>query len=379
MKKKLLVSSLTYYSKGHSKEYVDNFYKHLCRDVDMTLFNYGGKAEFQGSEVSVPGDSEGLNYMTAGSGAVYGKIIRRFCFSFRLYRKIYSYIRASSSNTIIFMDYEYISLLFFIFFLPARVNPIVCIHSASTSGSFPYRLYKMLFFFVLRKKKNIKYVVNGKVAYDLLKEVVPEKSISLIQYPSELNCLPLNREDAKHKMQIPGKIIISLIGMIRKDKKYEDAIRAYSNSICNDDNRFLLVVAGAPANVTENEVRGWLDKYNIKNCNLNLSYLSEVELNCLFSASDYLLVPYGVGGSSQSGPLSLCRNYNLPAIAPRGGEIGGYIEREKVGYLFDGFDELTLLLDSICSGSLRDTRVFIAKAKEKYSWGVAKKRYIDIF
>ena len=363
--------SLTYKCRGHSKEYIDNLSKHLHNSFDFSLYYYNQKLNRNGLGV--------LDYKTEQIGAPYRKILRRFFYSLRFYFSNRKSIR--DNKLLYFTDYEYLSLLLSIVLFFRKNKKIVWIHSASCDGNFFYKSYKKLFFYLLSKLQIDGCVVNGtETKNELVKLISSKIPVHVIQYPSELNVLPMNSIDAKKQLGFQNKKVFSLIGMIRKDKNYEYAISAFAQSNAFNNPDSVLHIAGAPSGISESSVLKWLRQHSVKNYKLDSGYLSEEEINTAFSASDCLLMPYGNTGSSQSGPLSLCRNYGLPAIVRGGGEIGRYVEYEEVGFSCNNLKEFITAMNMIHSCKLLTKFAdAILKAKRKFSWSQAAIKYKEVF
>ncbi|MGI2039033.1 hypothetical protein ACRN9Z_13305 [Shewanella frigidimarina] len=364
---KVGIFSLTYNSRGHSKEYIDNLIKNLDSNYEFELISYDQKVNDSGVGI--------LDYNSSQRFSSYRKIFRRFFCSLQLLYIQYSKLK--SCDKILFSDYEYFSLLFILFIFKRKKN-IVWVHSATLNGSVLYYVYKKIFFKFVNKLNVFEYIVNGQESYKLLSKLI-DKKITLIQYPSELSMQPLNKELAKKKLGFNGKKIFSLLGMIRADKNYEFAIKSFSKSTANNSNGALLVIAGAPSGINSNQIDRWLNMYNVKNVYKDYNYLSEERLNCTFSATDVLLIPYGENCSSQSGPLSLCRNYLIPAIVREGGEIGNYVSYFNVGLTCSSSKDFSDAINKYNSSIPNVTLKSLNEVKNLFSWSSAAKKYIEVF
>lgn len=371
---KVICLSLTYNANGHSKDYLDSFVEQLKKDIDVSVLCYGDPRNKRFPITFCNGEISDLNYKSEEFMSSQRKIIRRFFASCKLY---FHSLKCDDVKTskLYFLDYEYLSLAIFLILFFRKQKKYILIHSFDTSGSILKKIYKKLFFKIVSMVGQVTFIVNGEEALARMK-AYGFNDVKLVQYPTELKIRPLSDKKAKSILDLNGKKVFSLIGMIRADKNYSEAIKAFSkSSLCNSDSHHLLV-AGYPSNVTENDVLSYFKLNGVKNYTFIPKYLTDEELNTVFSASDYLLVPYGNGGTSQSGPLSQARLYNLPAITQASGEIGNYIQREKVGRTFDTFDDLVDILNSSAEVSCSYDFSLI---NNKYSWAQARAHYIDIF
>lgn len=371
---KITCFSLNYNANGHSKDYLDSFFEQLKNDLEISVLCYGKPKINSLPIIYCNGDISDLNYKSDQFMSSHRKIFRRFFASFKLYFHSLRFNDIKNSQ-LYFLDYEYLSLAIFLTFFFRKQNKYILIHSVDSSGSRFKKIYKNYFFKIISKVSKVTYVVNGEDAFEQMKTDGFEY-VKLIQYPTELKVDPLTNEKAKSILGLNGKVIFSLIGMIRADKNYAETIEAFSKSVLSNCQHNHLLVAGYPSNITASEISDCFTINNIKNYTFLPKYLSDDELNIVFSASDFLLVPYGSGGTSQSGPLSQARLYHLPAIAQANGEIGNYVVREKVGLTFDSFCNLVEILNNISNANLASD---FSSVNIKYSWEQARLYYLDIF
>ena len=199
------------------------------------------------------------------------------------------------------------------------------------------------------------------------------RNINVIQYPS-VAYGEIDKLKKKIGYKIENRIVISLIGMIRRDKNYEMAFNGFSKSICFNNDDYLLLIAGYPSGVDSGYVQSLVECYGIENVFVLQKYLSLDELNDMFNLSDYMLIPYGGGGSSQSGPASTAREYEIPCIAFRGGEISDYIEKYNIGYTFTGISELVSILDGLPGESVFN----FEEVRGNFSWEQTAQQYINL-
>ena len=366
--KKLTLFSLTYKCRGHAKEYADNFIKYAAlNDYDITLLHPNN--EPLSSEIGP------LDLYPSQRFGAYRRILRRFYIALKY--TLFNIKDFRLPNSVYFLDYEYFSLLLSL--LITKGDKYVLIHSASIDKSGFYRLYKKVFFFLI-KIMNVKcYFVTGQSAKSQLLKLLPEARVEVVQFPSKLDLVPVPKLNAKEALFCRDKKVFSLIGMIRPDKNYEFAIKCFADSNASNNNDNVLYIAGSPSGVSEELLSEWLNKYKVENYKLDLCYLTEEDLNLAFSASDVLLVPYGDTGSSQSGPLSMCREYGLPAIVKGGSEIGDYVMANNVGICcFDEskfIDSINTMIDAVPGDIISS----LAVAKKLYSWEAAIKKYLEVF
>ena len=101
-----------------------------------------------------------------------------------------------------------------------------------------------------------------------------------------------------------------------------------------------------------------------------------------YSCSDVLLLTYGSESASQSGPLSLAREFLLPAIVTDTGEIGYYIKQNNIGLTaaLEIKDDFKTKLDYFFDEKNLQEHLLenLKRAKEVYSWDAAALKYIDL-
>lgn len=364
------VVSLTYYCHGHFKEYYDNFSKHFSEHAIIKKSVFGKHGS---------GFSSLLNFRGVGQFAKITKVLSRFFFSVIFYIQVF--FNSKKNEHLFFMDYEYLSLIIGLFFFPFNKKTVL-LHSTSVKGPSYYVFYKKIFFYFITQFPKVSFVVNGcKAKLDLVKLIGDEHIVNVIQYPSELSIKPLKKDAAKSKLSLTNKKIISLIGIIRSDKNYEQAIREFSKSHCCNNDKYVLAIYGASANVSFDQIVSFTVKYGVDNYIFVNKYLSESELNEIFSATDCLLVPYGDSGNSQSGPVSLARQYLLPVITIAGGEIGEYVTKYNVGMVSDNLNSLSSIIDLFFSDnvSVKLIEDNILSARDNFSWAAASQKYKKVF
>ena len=381
--------SLTYHAQGHSREYLDQFVSRLGEDFDIKVITFGGgKCTSPTLQSSVVGDPGRLNYAGAGLRAAWLKVARRFVASTRVILLLRKELRnrarvgnTESAPIVYFMDYEYLALCCLAAMFPRNIRRVVWIHSASITGrGLAYKIYKRLFFRAMRAYKGIEYVVNGVAAERELRLVLPHAKVHAIQYPSELGVVPKCKSEAKSALGVSGKYVFSIIGMIRPDKGYGQTLSALGQAGCFSTGEALLIIAGQPAGIDISELDAWQAQAQIVGVKRDLRYLPEELMNLYFSATDALIIPCGQTGTSQSGPASLARSYDLGVIAPACGEIGEYVARERLGLTYGNEGELAKCADHACfigfHPGLRSSR---ESARRKYSWDSAAEAYRKLF
>lgn len=162
--------------------------------------------------------------------------------------------------------------------------------------------------------------------------------------------------------------VFLFFGSIREYKKLDSFIKA-ANRI--DENKAYFVIAGF-CNDKEKYEKLIANKENF---NVNFSFIENDCIPDYFSQADFLVLPYS--DTTQSGPLLIAYNYNLPIIASdleyfkqmiKNGENGYLFKQNCIDDLIKCFNRAIMLNEndykkmkdnmSICSNKYKDTESF---------------------
>lgn len=124
----------------------------------------------------------------------------------------------------------------------------------------------------------------------------------------------------------PDKIVLLFFGLIRDYKRLDLLIDAVNHV---QDDKLLVVIAGYANDFTKYKERiNDESKYR-----LNIRFISNQEIPDLFTASDFLVLPYD--DATQSGPSLIALNYGLPIIASDQPSFKEMIKDGENGFLFE--------------------------------------------
>ncbi|WP_405411536.1 glycosyltransferase family 4 protein [Maribacter sp. Asnod1-A12] len=389
--KKLHLISAMYSSKGHGREYIRNMCCRLEDFYSITLHIASDKIleTPEGIETNYLkidySKTDANNFVKFSIFAPYIRAITKQYFSFCYYKKILKSELIREGDLVYIMDYDVIPLVFLIKGLKRKKTSKVFlwIHSAKfKSRDIIYSIYKSIFKVIFNHIvfSNITaIVVNGKyIKTEILKNLkISQERIHIIQYPSEILFKKIPKDIARERLNLNKKDkIILFFGMLRKDKNIELLIKSVSEASILPK----LIIAGSEASVTRLEIENWIEKYNLENYILDIDYISEEKMSLYYSCSDLLMLTYELESGSQSGPLSLAREFELPSLVSNVGEIGKYVEENNVGLTADPNIEadftkkINIILDN--DFTLKDS---LRSAKEKYSWESASLKYRNLF
>ncbi len=389
---KLHLIALSYADRGHTKEYVTNFCNKLREKFDIVLYVASVTPVDVPVGISVEYIDVDITKLKAENFLKYGKFSNLFK-NFKKQNLHISYCKQiikqkiKSEDTVYIMDHTALSLIP-IFKGLKKVKPkiFLWIHSARfDSKDFIYHIYKtgMKFIFNNYVSKSLTgVVVNGDIIKERLPQHLnfPKEKIHTIQYPSEIEYKMVGKEVARKSLRIPpNENVVLFFGGLRTDKNIEEVIRATAKSKIKP----LLLIAGSESTVSQNTINEWLKKHHHENYFLDISYVTEENMALYYSASDVLLLTYMSESASQSGPLSLAREFLLPAIVTDTGEIGYYIKHNEIGLVASPTvkdDFITQLNHFFEHPDLRESLSRnLEKAKKAYSWDVAAQKYIEMF
>ena len=395
MRRKIHLVTTIYSSKGHGKEYVKNFCSRLKSSFDINLFaSIIGDESYENSNFSVTQIAVDYNKTNAEYFkkyyflAPYLRAIVKQKNSYQYYQRIIKSKKINSGDIVFIMDYDVFPLYFFIKRLK-KCNSInyLWVHSARfKSKDLLYRGYKAIFKYLFRNhiSPNVrKVIVNGEyIGEQILNNLnLSRESISIIQYPSEISYAKIEKSLARKKLGFKeGEKIILFFGLLRKDKNIELLIK----SVANSETNIKLIIAGSEASVSKSNLMKWISTHELNNYFLDIDYISEEKMAFYYSCSDLLVLTYDIESGSQSGPLSLAREFGLPALVTEVGEIGHYVKSNNVGLTAqaNSQDAFSSKMDHFFGLSEHD-RTIIGKSinltKDKYSWDSAAKKYRRIF
>ncbi|MGK7389596.1 MAG: glycosyltransferase family 4 protein [Candidatus Cyclobacteriaceae bacterium M2_1C_046] len=380
-----------YSNKGHSFEYINNFYKYLNDRINIHLITTFAK-EFKNPN-NIPttfididfSNNEAQNFNKYGPFKLYARALNKIWLTLLFYRKLIKLYKFNSGDILFLMDYELTSLPYLINKISGKnIKIFIWFHSAKFKArDVIYKIHKKFIsnLFKLYIKKRISYlIVNGEYIKKLssLYLRLPLNQIKVIQYPSELSVKKIDKSAARRALNIDEETnVILYFGMLRIDKNLDQTIE----SVAKAKNNPLLIIAGSEASVTKYDIENWVKKYKLKNFLLDIEYLSEEKIATYYSAADILLLTYNIDTGSQSGPLSLAREFILPAIVPDHGEIGYYIKKYGIGMTVNRSSSYEDEINKFFELSVKEKEVLnhnLHKSKEEFSWNHAANDYYQL-
>lgn len=205
-------------------------------------------------------------------------------------------------------------------------NTVVFIHDVEFHSG-----YRFMHFMRIGRKVTIyhfKYFqVFSKIQGDIFAKKYPQKKLSIIPLPlTDFGYFPHYKKIIKKDIET---IRFLFFGNILPYKGLNLLINAV-NSLNTKYSNFELVIAGRCDNWSTLYEPLIQNKNNVKQI---IRYIKNDEIPELYLTSHYLVLPYK--DATQSGPLMLAYNYNLPVIASNIGAFREIIKNGVSGFLFD--------------------------------------------
>ena len=184
----------------------------------------------------------------------------------------------------------------------------------------------------------------------------------------------------KEKLSYDQRKIFLFFGNIRKNKRLDILLKAFSELDSNYQNRAQLLVYGSCELSMEDEFRQIVDK--CKNVELHFGFASDDLIPDLFTSASFLVLPYE--SISQSGPNMIAYNYGLPIIAT---DIDGFTERiehDKNGFIFpknnvDSLKKLLMKCIDLTDSDYKTLKLNLSNyVKKEFALDVVIKKYISM-
>ena len=119
---------------------------------------------------------------------------------------------------------------------------------------------------------------------------------------------------------------------MRKDKNI-----FFSLNLIKSLKNFHLILAGKNGDLTGKEIKKYISFNKINNVTFINKYLNFSDINLVYSLADIYFFNFDINFNSQSGPVSLCRQFQVPVIAYKKTTIGNYISKHNIGITANKF------------------------------------------
>lgn len=221
---------------------------------------------------------------------------------------------------------------------------------------------------LLERKPNAKYIFHPHPIYEHFGQKIERKKA--------LEKLGLSEIEG-----IEDKKILLYFGFVRKYKGLDLLLEAFKN-LEEKDNYFLIIAGESYLSDSENkELQNLLDNHPKKqNIDVRLRYVSDQEVNLLFSAADANVLPYR--HATQSGVTAIAFHFEVPSVVTDVGGLRDLIEPYNAGTIAESvtpkaiqnaIEELFEKKETINYGE--NLRIF----KETYSWENLAKKVLKLY
>nr|WP_321356182.1 glycosyltransferase family 4 protein [uncultured Draconibacterium sp.] len=299
------------------------------------------------------------------------KFRRRDARNIAFYWKLLKQIKKQQPDLVYINMQGFPYLAFIVALLLKRRNTIFAVHQAKVHEGMQFQTITKLYFHFLYSWFN-NFHLFSKSQADIFKSKYPDKSVTVI---------PLGLKDfGKSLLKKSDKEIVFFnFGTIIKNKNIGLLIQAACNVFEKGYNNFKVKIVGACSNW------GQYQKLVIypELFDLNIQAIDNNEISDLFSSSHYLILPYSA--VSQSGPLKIAFNYNVPVIASDLEEFKNEIINGETGLLFKNNDVSSLenaIIKTIANHkeTYKQLRLNqLADVKRRYSKEVILQSYDNMF
>lgn len=252
----------------------------------------------------------------------------------RMYRKILKQMQDYNAN-LYYINYIGIPYLWPLLFMSGISNKqiIYPCHDFHDHKGVPNRLY-----YLITKKLIFNFISN----IQFFSQTQQKLFCSIYKNKNIFNApLALKNFGKATEMKRTDKIVFLFFGSIRENKGLEVLIKAANEVYERHPQKFIVKICGNT------------DRWNFYNVmikhpecfSLDIRRIENHEIPNVFADADYLVLPYR--DVTQSGPLLISYNYQLPVIASAHDGFAEYIEHGKTGFLFKNEDEHNLA-DIMC-------------------------------
>jgi glycosyltransferase involved in cell wall biosynthesis len=379
---------------GHNREYVHKIGNGLVRKEKFRVIVVAGgdyrpseawgrqeyeAIRFKGIDF---GRTEAKRFAGLGRLAFVARGIVRLSLNMRFMQQFNRLLGKEKGPAIVhILDYEYISLWLGSFSWGKRSSIAIVLtgHLADFDRSLLSirGIYKRIVKYLWGKciVQSGAIIIHGEEIKRRLLKQLPNGSCNsrkmiIAQYPADEEGAIISKAQARERLGIPEDVkVVLFFGMIRPDKRLDVIIKACA--LC--DPSIWLVIAGSPQLVSESKIDGWLANANLVRRSVReLRYIGDEEIALFYSCADIFVATHDGTFCSQSGPLSLCRTYRLPAVVSDVAEIGQFIKRHGLGLTASPGDPKSFAdaINHLLSNEneYKTIQVALEKAAYAFSW-----------
>ncbi|MEQ8688372.1 MAG: glycosyltransferase family 4 protein [Imperialibacter sp.] len=360
--KLMIVVQQYYFMPGHYRKYADA----LVHQADHQFVYSSSK------DLALPGSVFVHSYEREGLGAV-DFLLTRIINSFRCYKISVNLLRQNPKAAVHIVELEPMTFMLNFFRNLQRIK-VVTVHSvrATKSNSVFFNILaaiqKKIFVLSIRSLSsysNCIFVMHSKMHKEELQKIVPklhEERLKVINYPCDFP------KFSKEKKARSKRLLI--FGLLRADKGIYEFLSQFTNLTSCD---YSVVVAGRLMDKRILEFEGV--------CNVNIinKYLLQEEVDTLFSASDFVILPYPLSYAGGAGPLKDSFSASTPVCCSKIDLFKEIIEDSKAGLLFDSVAELMKKLNYISKEEYHQMAANAFNYAMRYDWSYMKTKYEELY
>lgn len=392
-KKNILLVSFISSNQGHGRIYLKKIYENISQSLRVKIFVPNDFIEikeninFNDIVKSKIGfrETERKNFKNFGIFSQIFRGFKRLKLSFKIYNDLLKYVKVNSFKSIHILDSEYISLIYFILRFSKINNSKLFVTIHPSNFKFKELNFSSFYKSLIRPFLNysFKYVAGVVCHGNWIKEKLLDSFPSLNQkiigliYPS-FKYVEFDKLSVRNKYRVPceNKVVL-FIGMIRKDKNIETALKVISLLPAD----FTLIIAGSLSDYSREDIDVLIDNYSVRDkVRLDFRFLEQKEFQNYFCLSDVLLSCHNKSFKSGSGPVSDARSFGLPVVVSPYGQVADYVKQTKVGLVSESFNALDFVNAIIeVLNSQEEIGSKIIEASYFYSWEEFSKKHIEFY
>lgn len=284
----------------------------IVDDYEITVIVAENINQLKYDNKKISGIQDIIKFKTKYSNKDPRKIAKSFSFFFLIYRR---YIKDKIPPLIFFIKENNIAFLLLSLFLLPKQHTIIGIHDFLIHEGRYSAFYDFIFKLLYRRFEN--FLFFSETQFRNFNKKYPTKKGFYINMPLK------NFGTIKKTTHQAGYRKFLFFGFIQDYKRLDLFIRA-----AKQINNAQFIIAGACNEWEKYEkIIGQMD-----NLQCDIHFLKNNEIKLYFQDADYLVLPYDE--STQSGPLLIAYNYNLPVIASDIELFKTMICNKQNGFLF---------------------------------------------
>lgn len=334
----------------------------IVNDYEITIIVAENTTHLKYDKKLISGIQDIIKFKTKYSNSDFRKIVRSILFFLRIYKK---YIKTKTPPLIFFIKENNIAFLLLSLFLLPKRHTIVGIHDFLIHKGRNSLFYDFIFKLLYKRFEN--FLFFSKTQFYSFNKSYPTKRGFYINMPLK-NFGAITK--TKHKV---GCRKFLFFGFIQDYKRLDLFIYAAKQI---DNAQFIIAGACNEWNKYEKIIG------QTNNLQCDIHFLKNDEIRLYFQEADYLVLPYDE--STQSGPLLIAYNYNIPVIASNIELFKTMIYDKQNGFIFEKGNLSSLIRVLNVANNLQESQYQLlvnnmSKRKEQYQSTTNFKLALDAF